>query len=486
MKIKARILNDTTIELLEDAKTGDTIDLKDLVGVDISFLTNKIQQEASSLYQKQLNEKFELEKKTLEQESNEKLKDLETKKQQELKDLENKKKDELRNLEIRKQEEITKLQNELNNIKELNKQELDKTKLELSKDYELKISDLNNKLANKDKDKEIELDKLKTTLTSDFNNKYQALETKIKDSENDLKLKELAYKSEKDKITQYFELEKTKLENDYKEKISTLTSQLDNLKLQKSSLNVKKLGEELERWCNEEYSNYSITGFKNCTWEKDNKSVQLDDEDKGTKADYIFTVYLDETKQTKLTSVCLEMKNEGPNSTNKKKNSDHFSKLEKDRTKKDCEYALLVSELEWDSPNDSPIKVVPNYEKMYVVRPTYFITFLGLIYSLAEKYRELLLVKEKENIELKDKTDLITEFDDLINTYLKKPLTNLQKDVESIKKNSEAITKANQNILDTCDNLINKTILNMNNKIETLEIKKLKTFYNKLDKVNKE
>ena len=66
-------------------------------------------------------------------------------------------------------------------------------------------------------------------------------------------------------------------------------------------------------------------------------------------------------------------------------------KLDKDRIKKGCEYALLVSELEWNSDNDVPIKKVPEYEKMYVVRPQYFITFLSIVYSFGMKYKDLLV-----------------------------------------------------------------------------------------------
>ena len=95
--------------------------------------------------------------------------------------------------------------------------------------------------------------------------------------------------------------------------------------------------------------------------------------------DYIFKVYASSSHKENelLTSVACEMKNESPNSTNKKKNSDHFLKLDKDRKKKGCEYALLISELEWDQANDVPIRKVVGYEKMYVVRPQYFITFLS-------------------------------------------------------------------------------------------------------------
>ena len=92
---------------------------------------------------------------------------------------------------------------------------------------------------------------------------------------------------------------------------------------------------------NTEYENYAQCGFEACSWEKDNLSIKDDGDTKGTKADYIFKVYA--TKEMRsaelLTSVVCEMKNESPSSTNKKKNADHYAKLDKDRMKKNCEYA---------------------------------------------------------------------------------------------------------------------------------------------------
>ena len=178
------------------------------------------------------------------------------------------------------------------------------------------------------------------------------------------------------------------------------------------------------------------------------------------------------------------MKNEDPNSINKKKNSDHYKKLDNDRNKKGCEYALLISELEWDSTNDSPIKVIPDYPKMYLVRPPYFIAFLGIIYSLAMKYQDILLAKDKEDLELKDKQTLIDDFNDLINSYINKPIESLNKKIDDILSSSQTITKANQKIIDVCNEIITKTISTIKEKINTLEIKKLPSFYKKLDKVN--
>ena len=469
MNIKARIIDNTKLELLEDAKKGDIIDLKELVDIDLSFLNKKIENEATSLYQKNLNEQFNLKK-------NEIL----SQKQQELTDLKNE-----------KDKEITNLKNQIEKIKQ-----------EITSEYNLKLKDLENKINNKDVERNNALNELNLknqNLINELKAKHDAeilklqsqISTKDLEKQNEIdKIKNQAKEDLQAKNTEIQNLNNEhnlnllKLENEHKEVTSSLEAEINNLKLQKSALNVKKLGEELERWCDEEYKNYALIGFKNCTWEKDNTSIKDEDDKKGTKADYIFKVFLDDKLDTVLASVCCEMKNEDPNSTNKKKNSDHYAKLDKDRIKKGCEYALLVSELEWDTANDAPIKLVPGYDKMYLVRPPYFIAFLAIIFSLAEKYRNILLAKNKENITLKDKQALIEEFDSLIKTYLNNPIDSLNKRIEDILASSEAITKANQKIKDICNEIINKTINTIKEKINTLEIKKLPSLYKKLDKVN--
>lgn len=132
-------------------------------------------------------------------------------------------------------------------------------------------------------------------------------------------------------------------EKELNEKIRDLEDKIANLELAKSSLNIKKLGEKLEDWCNNEYQLHALNGFENCSWEKDNIAVRDADDFKGTKADYLFKVYASPSmlEENLLTSVACEMKSEDPNSIHKKKNSDHYKKLDSDRVKKNCEYAYL-------------------------------------------------------------------------------------------------------------------------------------------------
>ena len=247
---------------------------------------------------------------------------------------------------------------------------------------------------------------------------------------------------------------------------------------QKASLNVKQTGEDLESWCNNEVNGYMQNGLFNCTWTKDNLVVKDDGENKGSKADYIFKVFASEEHLDNelLASVCLDMKDENPDSVNKKSNADYYKQLDKNRVKKECKYAVLVSSLESDKPNDLPMFKVNEYKDMYVVRPAYLMTFLNMIVSLTIRFKELILIDKKEKLELKNSIDMIEEFNKLKNTYLDKPLESLEKNVSDILKQSENIRNASSKITETCEKTINGYIKDIQEKLNKFEIKLYKEY----------
>lgn len=390
----------------------------------------------------------------------------------------------------------------------------------------LDISKIDNMLVqeiiNKEKDKEIKklLDNQKKIYDLEKTNEINQLTEKLKDENSQLKNKIKAVETQtrlqtelefKDKISDLqsqinrINLEKDQIEKLKNEEIEKIKIQLQkeiieqkanyqfkfqeqektisNLELTKSNLNIKKIGEQLESWCNTEYENYAQCGFETCSWEKDNLSIKDDGDTKGTKADYVFKVYA--TKEMRanelLTSVVCEMKNESPSSINKKKNADHYAKLDKDRIKKNCEYALLISELEWDQPNDLPIKKVKEYDKMYVVRPQYFINFLSLITSLSFRFKELILDNMKEQEKFKDSLEIKQEFEKFKKDLMDKPLEKLEKELNAIIKNANDIKAFSDKIITSASDLINKTLENMKSKIENFKIDKLCKKINKLD-----
>ena len=164
------------------------------------------------------------------------------------------------------------------------------------------------------------------------------------------------------------------------------------------------------------------------------------------------------------------MKDENPSSTNKKKNSDYYKDLDKNRIKKNCKYALLVSNLEIDKPNDLPIFKVNEYQDMYVCRPAYLTTFLNMIVSLTNKFKDLMLQDIKERKELKSQEDFMKQFDALKKTYLDKPLEQLEKNVEELSKQNENIFKASQKINEAISSIKKSYLDEINNKLSRFEI----------------
>ena len=316
------------------------------------------------------------------------------------------------------------------------------------------------------------------------------------------------YNSLKDSQSNLIEHEKLLISHKFEEEINKLKEQLIKLELthqeemmkkqdeynvinnmylqlknQKSQLNVKLIGESLEIACNNEVLSYMQNGLFNCTWEKDNKVIKEDGESKGSKADFIFKVYAtrEHLEEELLTSVCLEMKDENPESKYRKTNADYYLQLNNNRNKKNAKYAVLVSNLETDNSSYLPIYKVNEYPDMYVVRPSYLMTFLNMIVSLTERFANLILAHKEEQLTLQSQLDLISKFEELKKKYLEDPLTRLQTRIEDIKKENSNIIKAAEKSNNLCEQIINTYIESIVDKIEKFEIN-IKKEYKKIDK----
>lgn len=415
------IVNSNTLRLDVDAKQGDEINLVDIVRVDSSFINKLIEENKEVELNKRINEL----KEKLELESINKINSV---------------------TETLKKENI-----ELNSKIESIKKEVEAS---IKLEYIEEINNLKN-----------EITKINSEKLLLENNKDRII--------NEINLKNELLTNEKI----------NSLKEEYSEQLKKAEQTINDLRLSKSAQNVKRIGEELENWCNTEYENYAQCGFENCTWEKDNIAIKNEDEAKGTKADYIFKVYASNNFVDKelLTSVACEMKNESPTSTSKKKNSDHYNKLDKDRTKKNCEYALLISELEWDQPNDLPIRKVKEYEKMYVVRPQYFITFLSIVTAMSKKFKEFILEEIKEQEKFKDVNVIKAEFEKFKSDLLDKPLFKLEKELGNMINDANKIKEYSDKIIDSASNLINKTLKDIENKVNNFKIDRLTKKISKLE-----
>ena len=196
----------------------------------------------------------------------------------------------------------------------------------------------------------------------------------------------------------------------HKKEVEMLEKEVEVYKNFKAKRSVKLLGEDLEQHCMALYTK-NLAGLPEATFEKDNTAVKDGDETKGTKGDFIFR---DRMNGTEYLSIMFEMKNEGENSTTRHKNADFFEKLDKDRKKKGCEYAVLVSMLEMDNDlyNDGIVPVV-GFEKMYVVRPENFIPIINI---LMQTSRNAAAAKNELAIARSQSVD-VTKFEDTLEAF---------------------------------------------------------------------
>lgn len=485
-KLKVIVKDKSLLELDEDAKKGDLIDLNELTQVDSSYIENIIESGKDKVYEAKLNElrqELDSKNKVEIERLNNTIELLKKDNESKIKEKEHEIKDEydLKINDYLKEIEVLKSNREL---------EIDKAIKDKENELNLKIKDLENTISNLNSSKEAEIDKINKDNQIQLLNLKQEDERKLKEMESNY-LSKLNEKETEIKLSDSkFELEKNKAlqlqKEEYDKKILEKEDIINNLQRAKVSMNVKQTGEDLESWCDNEVKSYMQNGLYNCTWNKDNLVVKEEGETKGSKADYIFRIYSDNShnKDEELASICMDMKDENPDSINKKSNADYYKQLDNNRKKKNCKYALLVSNLEMDKPNMIPIFKVNDFEDMYVVRPAYLMTFLNMIASLTTRFATLVLQKEKESIEMKTKEEILEEFKKIKLTYLDKPLDSLSKSILTISKKSDLIKEACKSIDDECYD-INKNYINqITEKINKFEIN-LNRDLRKIDKLDK-
>lgn len=305
-----------------------------------------------------------------------------------------------------------------------------------------KIEKERDDLANSVKAKETEKELLKNSLTEQFQNKL----------------------NEKDAIIKHKE-EEIALRKDMKLKLST-----------------KMIGETLEQHCETEFNKLRATAFQKAYFEKDNNSKS------GSKGDFIYRETDDAGNE--IISIMFEMKNEGDETATKKKNDDFLKELDKDRNEKKCEYAVLVSLLEADSEyyNTGIVDVSHRYNKMYVVRPQFFIPIITLLRNAALNsihYKAELALVRSQNID-------ITNFEEKMNKFKDGFARNYDLASRKFKDAIDGIDKTIKELQKTKDSLLSSenNLRLANEKTEDLTIKKLThnnpTMKAKFDELNKE
>ena len=233
----------------------------------------------------------------------------------------------------------------------------------------------------------------------------------------------------------------------------------------KAQLSTKMLGESLEQHCEIEFNRLRPTAFPHSYFEKDNEVIE------GTKGDFVFRDFDEEGNE--IISIMFEMKNEADDSVNRKTNESHFKKLDADRKKKNCEYAVLVSLLEPENElyNAGITDVSYRFEKMYVIRPQFFIPIITLLRNAALsslQYRKELALVRQQNIDVTNFEDQLADFKDKFGRNYRIASQKFQKAIEEIDKSIDHLQKIKDNLIGS-ENQLRLA----NDKAEDLTVKKL-------------
>ncbi|MFQ6174547.1 DUF2130 domain-containing protein [Streptococcus anginosus] len=361
--------------------------------------------------------------------------------------------------------EKQKAQNEQQQVlsqKESEIRELKATISNIESQKELIKKDMEQALSGKLSDKEKELVELQAQLDRlrlEHQNELQASLTNIEKERDQIQNQLLLQEKEN-------ELSLASVKQNYEAQLKAANEQVEFYKNFKAQQSTKAIGESLEHYAESEFNKVRSFAFPNAYFEKDNQVSA-----RGSKGDFIFREC--DENGVEIISIMFEMKNEADGTEKKHKNADFYKELDKDRREKKCEYAVLVSMLEADNDyfNTGIVDVSHEYEKMYVVRPQFFIQLIGLLRNAALnslKYKQELALVREQNID-------ITHFEDDLETFKVAFAKNYNSASKNFNKAIEEIDKAIKRMeavkqaLQTSDNQLRLA----NNKLDDVSVKKL-------------
>lgn len=329
-------------------------------------------------------------------------------------------------------------------------------------------SNLKNSLQETLSKKEAEISEMRSKLEkSEVEKKLQIAEAIQKiESDRDKLANDLRNKELERQLHEKALVDKFKEELKTKEEIIRLKDEEIALRKDlKLKLSTKMIGETLEKHCEDEFNKIRSAAFPAAFFEKDN------DARSGSKGDYIYRE--SDNEGNEIISIMFEMKNESDETEKKHRNEEFFSKLDKDRTEKKCEYAVLVSLLESDSElyNSGIVDLSYKYPKMYVVRPQFFIPIITILRNSAMnslKYKAELALIRSQNID-------ITNFETKINAFKEGFAKNYERASLKFKEAIEEIDKSIKNLQKTKEALLSSenSLRLAHEKTEDLTIKKL-------------
>lgn len=368
-------------------------------------------------------------------------------------------------------------------LKQIKDEELEKERTVLEQKYEKELQlqkekfdaqfkALQQETQLKEKEWMIQEERLKHSLMQEKEKELQKMQEKIVDLKNQIQLSEAQSELENEKIAHRFEKEKEEMErekqelvNKYALELKSKEEMIEYYKDMKLRLSTKMLGETLEQHCEIQFNQLRATGFQNSYFEKDNDASQ------GSKGDYIFKEFDEDGNE--IISIMFEMKNEADKTTTKKTNESFLKELDKDRNQKHCEYAVLVSLLEPESElyNSGIVDMSHRYDKMYVIRPQFFIPMITILRNVALKNVQI----RKELEAIKEQNIDITHFEEKMMDFKEGFLKNVdvasrkfQSAVDEIDKTILHLQKVRENLLAS-----DRQLHIANKKVDNLSIRSL-------------
>ena len=352
-------------------------------------------------------------------------------------------KEEINTLNATKQSEI----NKITASKDIEISELKSKANATVLDLKSKIEILNQQVKNGDTEKELAVNKALSELK-------ETKDIEINKAKNELEI----YKSE---MANKFD----SMKDSYEQQLSAKQELVDYYKDFKTKMSTKMIGESLEQHCANEFNKNRMGMFRNAYFEKDNEVVE------GSKGDFVFRDF--DEDGVEIISIMFEMKNEADTTSTKHKNEDFLDKLDKDRNRKKCEYAVLVSLLESDSElyNEGIVDVSYRYPKMYVIRPQFFIPLITLLRNAAlnaTEYKKQLLIEKNNNLDIAHFEENMENFKVAFGKNFETASKKFSTAIDEIDKTIDHLKKVKENLLSS-----DRQLRLANDKAQDLTIKKL-------------
>lgn len=341
------------------------------------------------------------------------------------------------------------------------KKETDRIMRDMKKDAELAAMKAAAENASIVAQKDTYIAELKAKLEHENENLTYKIEKAVSEKEKEIyELKSAIQTSE----NQYNEAKRL-IVSQYEKELEMKDETIAYLKDYRTKLSTKMVGEDLEQHCENKFNEMRMVAFPRAEFGKDN------DAKTGSKGDYIYRETAEEG--TEILSIMFEMKNEMETTATKHKNEHFFAELDKDRREKKCEYAILVSMLEQDSElyNTGIVDVSYKYEKMYVIRPQFFIQIISILRNAALnslKYKQEAEMVKRQNIDVTNFESELNEFKDKFGKNYKDASDRFSNAIDEIDATIQHLMKVKDNLLKS-----EKHLTAAERKLDTLTIKKL-------------